>query len=600
VALIIKPKRGTSTPTTSDIVSGEIAIDTSAQLLYINDNGSIKTIGDGTGSAGTVTEAFKTISVSGQSDVVADTATDTLTLVAGTGMTLTTNASGDSITFASSGSTQNLFETIAVSGQSSVVADSSTDTLTLAAGTGMTITTDASTDTITFASTGSYSDSDVDTHLNTSTAATNEVLSWNGSDYDWVAQTGGSGSTVYQYADAGMVEYEYTASSNQTTFSGTDSNSATLSYTANSIMVFLNGVLQDDGVDYTATNGTSVVFSSALAAADEVRIIAVSSTATLHNPTKLDSITTVNSQAAYSLTLNSAAYTPSHVNALIVSVNGITQEPGDSFTISGSTITFDPALSTGDVVDYIVDMGRKFHVPEWDGDFSITNGDLEVTGGDIIGDFRGPIIFKAQASEALSKGDVVYISGISGQTPTVGKANASSSSTMPAFGLVQAATSSGNSCTVVTFGTFIEYDTSTPGWSLGDTLYVSASTAGALTNSAPAGESNLIQNIGKVQRVDSTDGRIKVGGAGRTNATPNLNDGNIFIGNSSNQVTTSSFNTLSDARISAASIGDLSDVTLTSPSNGQVLKYNGSAWVNSSDSVGATVDDATALAIALG
>jgi len=184
--------------------------------------------------------------------------------------------------------------------------------------------------------------------------------------------------TIYQYADAGMVEYEFTASANQTTFSGTDSNSATLSYTANSIMVFLNGVLQDDGVDYTATNGTSVVFGTALAANDEVRIIAVSSTATLHNPTKLDSITTVNSQATYNLTLNSSAYTPSHVNALIVSVNGITQEPGDSFTISGSTITFDPALSTGDVVDYIIDFGRKFHVPEWEGDFTIDSPTFHV------------------------------------------------------------------------------------------------------------------------------------------------------------------------------------------------------------------------------
>ena len=33
----------------------------------------------------------------------------------------------------------------------------------------------------------------IDAHLNTSTAATNEVLSWNGSDYDWVAQGGGGG-----------------------------------------------------------------------------------------------------------------------------------------------------------------------------------------------------------------------------------------------------------------------------------------------------------------------------------------------------------------------------------------------------------------------
>lgn len=48
----------------------------------------------------------------------------------------------------------NIFNTIAVSGQSSVVADSGTDTLTLVAGTGITITTVAGTDTITIAATG--------------------------------------------------------------------------------------------------------------------------------------------------------------------------------------------------------------------------------------------------------------------------------------------------------------------------------------------------------------------------------------------------------------------------------------------------------------
>jgi hypothetical protein len=54
---------------------------------------------------------------------------------------------------------QNLFSTIAVSGQSDVVADSTTDTLTLAAGSGITITTNASTDTITIAA-GSSSTTD--------------------------------------------------------------------------------------------------------------------------------------------------------------------------------------------------------------------------------------------------------------------------------------------------------------------------------------------------------------------------------------------------------------------------------------------------------
>ena len=38
---------------------------------------------------------------------------------------------------------------------------------------------------------GSYANSDVDNHLNTGTASSGEVLSWNGSDYDWVAQSGG-------------------------------------------------------------------------------------------------------------------------------------------------------------------------------------------------------------------------------------------------------------------------------------------------------------------------------------------------------------------------------------------------------------------------
>ncbi len=48
--------------------------------------------------------AFGTIVVSGQSDVVADTSSDTLTLVQGTGITITTNAGTDTVTIAASGS----------------------------------------------------------------------------------------------------------------------------------------------------------------------------------------------------------------------------------------------------------------------------------------------------------------------------------------------------------------------------------------------------------------------------------------------------------------------------------------------------------------
>ena len=47
MANTIKLKRGTSTPSTSDISNGEVAIDTSAQKLYINDSGTVKEIGSG-------------------------------------------------------------------------------------------------------------------------------------------------------------------------------------------------------------------------------------------------------------------------------------------------------------------------------------------------------------------------------------------------------------------------------------------------------------------------------------------------------------------------------------------------------------------------
>lgn len=101
--------------------------------------------------------SFSTITVAGQSNVVADSASDTLTLVAGSNVTLTTDATTDTITISATGGgggSSNSFATIAVSGQSSVVADSSTDTLTLVAGSGISITTDATTDTLTITNTG--------------------------------------------------------------------------------------------------------------------------------------------------------------------------------------------------------------------------------------------------------------------------------------------------------------------------------------------------------------------------------------------------------------------------------------------------------------
>ena len=67
----------------------------------------------------------------------------------------------------------------------------------------------------------------------------------------------------------------------------------------------------------------------------------------------LDAITT-SATATYNLTKDSAAYSPTGATSLIVSLNGVTQAPVTGFTVNGSAITFDSALASTDVIDYIV------------------------------------------------------------------------------------------------------------------------------------------------------------------------------------------------------------------------------------------------------
>lgn len=73
---------------------------------------------------------------------------------------------------------------------------------------------------------------------------------------------------------------------------------------------------------------------------------------------KLDSISTVNNQAAYTMQYNSSDFKPATAEQLIVSLNGVIQAPNDAYTVSGSTITFSENLVTGDVIDFIVALGE--------------------------------------------------------------------------------------------------------------------------------------------------------------------------------------------------------------------------------------------------
>ena len=76
---------------------------------------------------------------------------------------------------------------------------------------------------------------------------------------------------------------------------------------------------------------------------------------------KLDAITT-SATATYNLLLGSAAYSPASANHLLVSLNGVMQAPQDSFTVSGSTITFASALTSSDNIDFIMALGDVLNI----------------------------------------------------------------------------------------------------------------------------------------------------------------------------------------------------------------------------------------------
>ena len=68
--------------------------------------------------------------------------------------------------------------------------------------------------------------------------------------------------------------YVYQATASQTSFTGSDANSLTLSYADSLYMdVYQNGVLLKAGTDYTATTGTSVVLVSGAIVNDIIEMI---------------------------------------------------------------------------------------------------------------------------------------------------------------------------------------------------------------------------------------------------------------------------------------------------------------------------------------
>ena len=75
----------------------------------------------------------------------------------------------------------------------------------------------------------------------------------------------------------------------------------------------------------------------------------------------LDSLT-ASATASYSLTLDSVAFVPESANHLIVSLNGVIQKAGSSFTVSSSTLTFSSALTSSDSIDFVLALGNVLDI----------------------------------------------------------------------------------------------------------------------------------------------------------------------------------------------------------------------------------------------
>ena len=104
-----------------------------------------------TGTAGSQ-NLFETVAVDGQGSIVATGTTDTLTVEASDNIVLTTDVTDKILRIGVTGI--NVFDAIAVSGEDTITADTISEELTLVAGSNMTITTNNTTKTITFASSG--------------------------------------------------------------------------------------------------------------------------------------------------------------------------------------------------------------------------------------------------------------------------------------------------------------------------------------------------------------------------------------------------------------------------------------------------------------
>ena len=95
-----------------------------------------------------------------------------------------------------------------------------------------------------------------------------------------ILDSGGNWIAATSAGDVSLLEYKFVTTSAQVTsktYSGSADVGGTLSYTQDNIIVFMNGIQLKNGVDYTATNGSSIVLTNSATVSDEIAVIAFKS-----------------------------------------------------------------------------------------------------------------------------------------------------------------------------------------------------------------------------------------------------------------------------------------------------------------------------------
>ncbi|ANS04972.1 hypothetical protein [uncultured Mediterranean phage] len=207
--------------------------------------------------------------------------------------------------------------------------------------------------------------------------------------------------------------FKYTASSNQTTFTGSDADSKTLAYTAGQIQVYLNGVLLDAS-DYTASNGSSVVLGSGASSGSILMVLNFSGT----NPFDYFKYTATNAQTSFSgndANSNSLIYT---VGNITVHLNGVLLDASDYTATSGTSVVLASGASTGDIL--VIHEFNETALTDVSADTTPQlGGDLDVNGSDIVSTSNANIDIIPHGTGNVNLGTDTVGLGTSGENVTV-------------------------------------------------------------------------------------------------------------------------------------------------------------------------------------